>query len=178
MPNGEQRDPEVVTTDALLTKEMEETNDWARLGSQLYFGWFTLLLTVNGLAIGWLFTSKITTPQFLARLVFCAFAGLDVLGTIATYRIRQHLYDSHHRITELITELTQHRVIQGTAPQSPVPLGAIKTGLGFTGLGLIVLTFFWSSMAIFTPRLVNPEPVGPGKQTQAGAIVRPVNDEK
>ncbi len=155
MQNGGQRGPEGITTDALLTKEMEETNHWARLGAQLYFGWFTLLLTVNGFAIGWLFTSKVAMPQLLARLVFCAFAGLDVLGTIATFRIRQHLYASHLRIKEVITKLTQHRVIEGTAPQSPVPLGAIKTGLGFTGLGLIMLVFFWSILAIFTPRIVN-----------------------
>jgi hypothetical protein len=155
LQDDRQRDPEVVTTGALLTKEMEETNHWARLGAQLYFGWFTLLLTVNGFAIGWLFTSKVATPQLFARVVFCAFVVLDVLGTIATFRIRQHLFDSDRRIKEVIKKLTQHRVIEGTSPQSPVPLGAIKTALGFTGIALIVLALFWSILVIFAHRLAD-----------------------
>src|SRR5687767_10801423 len=36
---------------SLLLKELEESNNWARLVLQLYFGWFALQFTVNGFAI-------------------------------------------------------------------------------------------------------------------------------
>jgi len=143
--------------DALLVKEMEETNNWARLGAQLYFGWFTLLLTVNGFATGWLFSGKDTTgwlfsgkeaPLF-ARWIFFTFAVLDLLGTVATIRIRKHLGDSDRRVTEVIKNLTHHATAGTFMPLSPVPRGAIKTALGFTGLALIALTISWLVLAIF-----------------------------
>lgn len=162
VPNsGGNQNTEADKLEALLVKEMEETNDWARLGAQLYFGWFTLLLTVNGFAIGWLFSGKEPTgllisgkevPTF-ARWIFGVFAGLDLLGTVATFRIRKHLRDSDRRIREVIENLT-HRATAGRfMPQSPVPLGAIKTALGFTGLALIFLTISWLGFAIFADRL-------------------------
>jgi hypothetical protein len=139
---------------ALLVKEMEETNDWARLGAQLYFGWFTLLLTVNGVATGWLFTRTGTMPQF-AWLVFCVFILLNLMGTIATFRIRSHLLDSDRRIRDVIEELTQHSATKGPSfrPRSPVPLGAINTAFGATGTALIMLALFWAIFAIFGSRL-------------------------
>ena len=134
-----------------LTKEMEETNDRARLGAQLYFGWFTLLLTVDGFATGWLFTRDGAMPLF-ARWVLCVFIGMDLLGTIATFRIREHLFASDRRLREVIAKLPRHRAIEGIVPQSPVPLGEIKTALGFTGAALVVLSLFWSIVAIFPSR--------------------------
>src|ERR1700730_8089321 len=97
--HGGQRDAEVVTPVALLVKEMEEINNWARLAFQMYFGWFALQFTVNGVAMGWLFTNKGPMPTF-ARLVFAILLGWNLMGTITTLVIRKHILDCDSRIRE------------------------------------------------------------------------------
>src|SRR2546430_10361876 len=96
--NSRDRNTEAAKQEALLLKEMEETNNWARLGAQLYFGWFALQFTVNGIAIGWLTQSAIKPP--FNRLVFAIFIGWNLMGTITTFFIRKHILDCDSRITE------------------------------------------------------------------------------
>jgi hypothetical protein len=138
----------------LLATEMEEANNWARLGAQLYFGWFTLLLTVNGFATGWLFTRQGPVPRF-SRLVYVVFVVLDLLGAVATFRIRRHLHESDRRIREVLEQLKEglRPAIQRISPQSPVPVNAINTAFVFTGFALILLVLFWLVLAIFSAQL-------------------------
>lgn len=142
--------PNAKDRSTLLFKEMEETNNWARLGAQLYFGWFTLLLTANGLATGWLFTRDRSMPP-LAFLVFLVFIALNLMGIIATSRIRRHLLEAHHRIEEVIGTLTQHCVNgdHGFKHQSPVPLNAINAAFGFTSAALVMLMLFWTAVEVW-----------------------------
>jgi hypothetical protein len=82
-------DTEIVKPSDFLLKEMEETNDWARLGAQLYFGWFTLMLTVNGLATDGLLSHKVSVN--LGCWISGTFIGLNSLGTVVTFLIRNQL---------------------------------------------------------------------------------------
>jgi hypothetical protein len=132
---------------ALLLKETEEINNWARLGAQLYFGWFAVVLIFNGLGAGWLFTHNDTLPRF-ARLIFLIFIGFDAMGAAVTYFIRKHMLDCDLRISELIWTLTQHQVVEGPQlrPRSPVPRRAINTVFVFTGATLFMFLLFWVTL--------------------------------
>jgi hypothetical protein len=130
----------------LLRSEMEEINNWARLGAQLYFGWFAVVLTFNALGVGWLFTHNETLPRF-ARMVFLIFIGFDLLGIIVTYFVRKHMLDSDLRIKELIGSMTQHQVeARQLRPRSPVPRAAINTVFAFTSAGLLIFLLFWLTL--------------------------------
>lgn len=137
------RQPSAICPDTLLLKEMEETNNWARLGSQLYFGWFTLLLTVNGVAIVWLFTSNRAMPSF-APFVFFMFVVLNLMGTLATIFVGRYLLECDRRIQEVIEMLTHHETEDlWSRSQSPIPRQAVKILFGFTTIALIMLLVFW-----------------------------------
>jgi hypothetical protein len=138
-----------VSQDALLQKEMDEINTWARLGAQLYFGWFALQFTVNGLVMNWLFTHTGAMPPF-AGLIFGALIGWNLMGTIACILIRKHMLDCDLRIEAVMQRLTQHHVTEdpGFRPRSPVPRQAINTVCVFTATPLLMLTFFWTVLFV------------------------------
>jgi hypothetical protein len=150
--NAAVRNTEADKLDALLIKEMDETNNWARLGAQVYFAWFTLVLTVNGAVAGWLYTRTIIILSFV-RLICVVMIILNLMGTIVSFRIRQHLFESAGRIKEVIATLTRQPETEGAWPQSPVPLRAIDTAFIATAAALIMLGFFWVILFIFASRL-------------------------
>jgi hypothetical protein len=152
-PNKEKEqktETETVKPSALLMKEMDETNNWARLGGQLYFGWFTLMITANGIAIGWLFSNKGAMPRF-ARLLFLFFIGLNLLGTIAAFRIRKHMLDCDVRIQVVLAGLSRHKEpgALNFEPKSPVPRESINTVCAFTATVLFMLLLFWTFIGIW-----------------------------
>jgi hypothetical protein len=154
-PNQEKEKKTETETDtvkptALLMKEMDETNNWARLGAQLYFGWFTLMITANGIAIGWLFSNKDAMLRF-ARLLFLFFIGLNLLGTIVAFRIRKHMLDCDVRIQVVLAGLSRHQEPGGLnfEPKSPVPREAINTVCAFTATVLFTLLIFWTFIGIW-----------------------------
>lgn len=151
--NDRQRDPEVV---ALLTQEIEETNKWARLGAQLYFGWFALILTFNGLSTNWVFTRTGGTPR-LDRLIFAVFIAVNLMGTVAAYYIRNHMLNCDRRIKEVIANLTAQRSIEDVPlkPNSPVALQAVNTVFIYTASSLVMLSLFWTTLEIW-PNILFP----------------------
>jgi hypothetical protein len=144
-PNSEAGNPE-----ALLLKEIDETNAWARSGAQLYFGCFTLLLTVNGLGTGWLFTHNGRMPPF-TFLLFFVFIGLNLMATIVTFRIRREMLDCDERIADVIDILTAHVVTEDTnsRPLSPMPREAFKIAFFFAGGTLLLLLIFWTVLVVW-----------------------------
>lgn len=146
----QQADKQADKQDFLLVKEVDETNNWARLGAQLYFGWFTLMVTINGVAIGWLFNNRGTVPRF-ARAMFFIFLILNLMGTITTILIRKHMLECDQRIQEVLGGLTKDRASEANyfAPQSPVPRQAVNTVFGFTSAVLFMLLFFWMILALW-----------------------------
>lgn len=146
----EKRKTEAGKQEALLVKEMDETNNWSRLGAQIYFGWFTLMLTVNGIATGWLFSNKGTVPRF-ARLLFLIFFVLNLMGTIVTILIRKYMLESDQRIQNVLVGLVRdHKRGDGFfEPQSPMPREAIKTVFFFNVAALFMLMLFWMILALW-----------------------------
>jgi hypothetical protein len=157
--NRGDQDPEADKLDALLVKEMEEINNWARLAFQMYFGWFALQFTVNGVAIGWLFTNKGSMPTF-ARLVFAIFVGWNLMGTIATLVIRKHILGCDLRIREVLDGLSQNHVTLGPWSKllSPMPRQALKTVFAFCALTTGMSMAFWTVLEIW-PQILGTQPV-------------------
>ena len=157
--DGGHGDTEIVKPSDFLLKEMEETNDWARLGAQLYFGWFTLMLTVNGIATDGLLSHRVSVN--LGRWVSGIFIGLNSLGTVVTVLIRNQLFASDKRITAVIQILAnRHPTDYSYAKtQSPVPRKAINVALVFTALGLLMFLVFWIALEVW-PNLLAASPPG------------------
>jgi len=157
--DGGHQGGEVITPNALLVKEMDETNNWARLGAQLYFGWFTLILTINGLATGWVFTRNGGMPR-LARLIYGIYIAVNIMGTVAAYHIRKHMLNCDRRIKEVMEKLTAHRSIEDMClkPNSPVALQATNTVFVYTAASLLMLSLFWTTLEIWPKILLAAPP--------------------
>lgn len=136
--------------DVLLLKEIDETNNWARTGFQLYFGSFTLLLTVNVLSAGWLFTRTGGMPPF-AFLLFLVFIALNLMGAIMTYHLRREMLDSDDRIADIIDSLTPHveTADDNSRPLSPMPRAAFNIAFFFAGATSIMLLTFWTFLLVW-----------------------------
>jgi hypothetical protein len=147
--NTEEQNAEADKQDSLLLKEMEEINSWARLAFQLYFGWFALQFTVNGVAMGWLFTHSGPLSRF-APLIFGVFILWNLMGTIATVFIRKYLIAYDLRIAEALEALIRRHPTDGSLlkPQSPVPRQAINTVFGFCAATMIVSLLFWATLEV------------------------------
>ncbi|HEY0097606.1 MAG TPA: hypothetical protein VGB76_01520 [Pyrinomonadaceae bacterium] len=135
---------------ALLFKELEENNRWARLGANIYFGWFTLLLIINVIAAIWLFTYRGVRPPY-ARLVFLLIIGMNLTGTVVTFFIRKHMLDCDRRIKGVLEELRQEPAAIGAydEPQSPVPRQVVNVMFAFTGVIFFMLFLFWMILEIW-----------------------------
>lgn len=147
---------EAPTLSTLIVKEMDETYSWARLGAQLYFGWFALMLTINGVGVGWLFQYGNSKPG-IARLIFGIFIVLDLMGTIATFYIRRHMLHCDERIKELIRGMPRPGVarLESFRVQSAIPpMVFVNTTYGFAGMSLFILIIFWLVLEIW-PRLLD-----------------------
>jgi hypothetical protein len=135
---------------AFLLKEIEENSRWARVGANLYFGWFTLIFLVNLLAAIWLFTYNGVRPPY-ARLVFLVLIGLNLAGTIVSYFIRNHMHACDRRIRDVMAELKQEHPTEGryTEFQSPVPHQMVNVLFAFTGMLFFMLLLFWVILAVW-----------------------------
>lgn len=129
-------------TNTLILKELDEVNRWARLGALLYFGWFTLLLGVNGVGIGWLFMRYGALPPF-APLLFGVFILLNLMATLVTYFVHRYMIAAGERVTEVLESLSM-RNGGGVKAQSAVPAAAINAAYYFTGATLFMLLLFWA----------------------------------
>jgi hypothetical protein len=129
---------------AFLLKEIEENNYWARLGAKIYFGWFSLIFIINACATGWLFTYGGVRPPY-ARLIFLIFIGLNLMGTIVTYFIRNHMLDCDRRIRDVLEGLKQEypSEVPYTEPRSAVPRQIVNVMFAFTGIAFFMLFLFW-----------------------------------
>ena len=138
------QDTEAVKQTALLLKEIDETNNWARLAFQLYFGWFALQFTINALAISWLFTPRSSMPTF-ANSAFLIFIGWNLMGTIGTLLVHKGLLACDLRISEVTERLDQNHVteVPDSRPRSPMPRQAINQVFGLCAITMLMSLGFW-----------------------------------
>jgi hypothetical protein len=105
----------------LLLVELGETNQWARTTFQLYFAWFALQFTVNGVAMGWLFTYHGTVSWF-APVVFVAFVAWNFIGLIGAILSYKELTSYDLLIQKLTAAATSNTSVDGvTIPRTSIP---------------------------------------------------------
>jgi hypothetical protein len=134
-------------TNTLVLKELDEINHWARLSALLYFGCFSLIVIVNSIGVGWLFTRSGLLPPF-APLLFAVFIVLDLMAAVVTLYIRGLMLDAGRRATDVIESLTGRNGGGGggggITAQSAVPEASISLALYFSGATLFMLLLFWA----------------------------------
>lgn len=141
---------------ALLIKEMDETNSWARAGLQAFYSWFTIALTADVLALGWLIVNlKPETPAGLVRLIFLVFIAWNLLGFFSIFRFYRNLQDFGRRSQVIVDTLHYRLKIQdlGPASESPVPQKALRGTFLYCALALATITVFWVVTFIYVERV-------------------------
>jgi hypothetical protein len=144
-PGTGPRDPGAFDSSTLLLKEMEETNNWARLALKLYFGWIALQFAVNGIVLGRLFTYNGPMPWF-ASLIYVVFILWNLMGTIGTVLVYKALVQSDVRIKAVIETLGgPHSDKQNSwpRPQSALPLSVINLIFTFCAVTMFTSLAFW-----------------------------------
>jgi hypothetical protein len=125
-------------------REMEEVNNWARLGAKLYFCWFTLVLVFNGLGMSWLFTRDGVIPDY-ANVIFVVFLMLNLASLAAVYFTRSYMLAAGTRMADMLKAVTRQNGGGGYGMdvQSPMPALAVNTAYYFSLATLTMLMFFW-----------------------------------
>jgi hypothetical protein len=128
----------------LLLKEIEEASNWARIGFQVYFGWFALQFTVNAVAVGWLVGQN--SPQTgIFNLACLLLMAWNLLGGIMTVLVYKALAAKDERTVEVLRILNRHYRTSdlNTQSQSPMPRSSFALIFAFCAVTMFVSFFFW-----------------------------------
>jgi hypothetical protein len=128
----------------LLLKEIEESGNWARIGFQVYFGWFALQFTVNAVAVGWLVGQNSPQP-WLFNLACLLLMAWNLLGGIMTVLVYKALAGKDERTVEVLGVLNRHYRTSdlNTESKSPMPRSSFKVIFAFCAVTMFVSFFFW-----------------------------------
>lgn len=126
---------------ALLMRELDEVNNWGRLGAKLYFCWFMLMFVFNGLGMSWLFTRNGGIPNF-ANVIFIFFLMLNLASALVVIFVRSYMLASGERMADVLKTLTEQNG-SGQNVQSPMPVLAINTVFYFSLAALLMLILIW-----------------------------------
>ena len=146
----EHRDRKAGEGSSLLLREFEEANNWARLALQLYFGWFALQFTVNGIAMGWLFTRTGPLPWF-SSLIFLVFVGWNLMGAIGTVMVYKSLATGDLRMKHVIEAMAKSDQTNQQVwprPRSAMQQKPISVVFGFCVVTMFISLFFWVAMFV------------------------------
>jgi hypothetical protein len=139
-----------------LRNERTELSNWNRHVVQLYYTWFTVFVTANVIAQGWLFgpSSSDKVPQtplskisFPMRMVFGSFAISNVLGVIASVRLNRYAVESNKRLDK-INSLLLSGIEHHSRPESPIPTDVLRTGYVVCMIAMAVFATTWFIMVV------------------------------
>ena len=128
----------------LLMKEQDELHHWNRTVAQTYFAWYTVFLTLNGVAL----TSTSGNGMINAnpRIQSYAFAGFslwNLLGFIATCAIARSAGQAHARMTVINGLLMQGIHAGGATVKSAVPIQVLRVAYITNGIAILSLFVTW-----------------------------------
>jgi hypothetical protein len=106
----------------LLLNEQEEINEWNRAVAQIYYAWYTVFLTLNGVALTWVFGDKPPEnhrPDLKYAIV--VFALWNLLGIIATIAVACYVRSSNTRVQKINDLLTDRIGDASVRVKSPMP---------------------------------------------------------
>jgi hypothetical protein len=136
----------------LLLGELEEINSWARLSAQLYCAWFTLMLTVNILAVGWLVGQGGTARAAagFGKPAIIVLIAVNLVGVIVAVYTRGEMLEHRLRIQAILDGFAAKDWMDRSfiSPRSALSVTAINTVFAGTATGLLALLVFWSYVLI------------------------------
>ena len=147
-PNGDATNVHVTDEGAkLLSKEIEESNSWARVGFQVYFGWFALQFSVNALAAGWLLARDAVAHFSLACLLLICW---NLLGGFVTVLAYKALAARDERTVELLAVLNRHYRTSDLHIEagSPMPRSSFAAIFALCAVTMFVSFVFWTFVLI------------------------------
>jgi hypothetical protein len=129
----------------VLLKEVEESNNWARSGFQLFVGWFALQFVINVAAIIALIMYRGTPPSF-ARAVYAVLIGWNLVGSILSLLVQKSMHDCDLRIRDVLGNVTKESDPDDPPlkPRSAIPLEAINIVCLASAVTLFILMAFWT----------------------------------
>ena len=140
--SSEQAVPEAIRP--LLMKEQDEMHHWNRTIAQTYFAWYTVFLTLNGVALTSTFGSgTINANPRIQTYAFAVFFLWNLLGLVATVAIGHSAGHAHARMTEINRLLMQGIDAVGTTVQSAVPISVLRVAYVTNGIALLSLAITW-----------------------------------
>ena len=111
----------------LLLKEQDELHHWTRTVAQTYFAWYTVFLTLNGVALTSTFGNGTISPNpRIQSYAFAVFSLWNLLGVIATIAIGHSAGRTHARLTAINHLLMQSSNTAGAPVKSAVPIGVLR----------------------------------------------------
>jgi hypothetical protein len=125
----------------LLTKEQEEINTWNRTTIQIYFGWYSVFLTVKGAGLAWLFQYEARTKPG-SHLVFMVFALFNFLGLIVSGGVSKYIKDSDARLEAIYSYLSKSTDVT-FMPKSGLPRTVARTSVLVVSIAMTTLCATW-----------------------------------
>jgi len=128
----------------LLLKEQDELHHWNRTIAQTYFAWYTVFLTLNGVALTSTFgNGTLNANPRIQSYAFTVFALWNLLGVVATISICHSAGQAHARMTELNHRLMQGINAAGATVKSAVPIRVLLVAYVTNVIALLSLFITW-----------------------------------
>jgi hypothetical protein len=128
----------------LLLKEQDELHHWTRMVAQTYFAWYTVFLTLNGVALTSTFGqgTMSATPR-IRSYSYIVFSLWNLLGVIATIAINRSAGQTQARMTAINRLLTQGMNAAGASVKSAVPIAVLRVAYITNSIALLSLFVTW-----------------------------------
>lgn len=144
--NGRDNTGATKTTDdaaKLLLKEIDDIHGWARVGFQVYFGWFALQFSVNAVAAGWLLARNAPIQHF--SLSCGLLITWNLLGALMTVLVYKALAAMDARTVEILGVLNRHYQTSdlNTEAHSAVARASFPVLFGVSAVTMFVTAFFF-----------------------------------
>ena len=129
---------------ALLLKEQDELHHWNRTVAQTYFAWYTVFLTLNGVALTSTFgNGTINSNPRIQSYAFAVFSLWNLLAVVATIAIGHSAGQVHTRMVEINRLLMLGINAAGATVESAVPIRVLRIAYVTNCIALLSLFFTW-----------------------------------
>jgi hypothetical protein len=139
------------THESLLLREFEDTQNWMRIGIQIYFGWYAFFFTLNGAAAALLFSgaNSLARTAPLVRILAIAFTVWSILSVISAFAVLCYFVQRCQRLKQIMlylsSQLDSGEVMRPNSPVSHVTFAII---FGITVVTITCLAVLWVLVAV------------------------------
>src|SRR4051794_27383345 len=128
----------------LLLKEQDELHHWTRTIAQTYFAWYTVFLTLNGVALTSTFGhGTMSADPRIQSYSFTVFSLWNLLGVIATFAIHRSAGQTQARMTAINRLLMQGTIAAGASVNSALPITVLRVAYITNMIALLSLFVTW-----------------------------------